>query len=57
MTLKCHGENFGGLYTGINPRHIYITSKMVISQTHNAQITPIFPSWLNILLILDSITF
>ncbi|KAG6730903.1 hypothetical protein I3842_01G103100 [Carya illinoinensis] len=34
MTLKCHGEVlFGGLYTGINPRHIYITSKMVEEYT------------------------
>lgn len=33
MTLKCHGENFGGLYTGINPRHIYMTSKMVEEYT------------------------
>ncbi|KAK9058513.1 hypothetical protein SSX86_023355 [Deinandra increscens subsp. villosa] len=29
MTLKCKGELLGGLYTGINTRHIVMTSKMV----------------------------
>lgn len=30
MTLDCRGDHvLGGLYTGINARHIYITSKMV----------------------------
>ncbi|KAL8262914.1 hypothetical protein R6Q59_024263 [Mikania micrantha] len=29
MTLKCKGELFGGLYTGINTRHIVMASKMV----------------------------
>ncbi|XP_076917456.1 2-isopropylmalate synthase A-like [Bidens hawaiensis] len=29
MTLKCKGELLGGLYTGINTRHIVMASKMV----------------------------
>lgn len=30
MALKCGKDTvFGGLYTGINPRHIFLTSKMV----------------------------
>ncbi|XP_071690261.1 2-isopropylmalate synthase A-like [Rutidosis leptorrhynchoides] len=29
MALKCKGELLGGLYTGINTRHIVMTSKMV----------------------------
>ena len=30
MTIKCRGEQvLGGLYTGINTRHIAMTSKMV----------------------------
>ncbi|GMY32378.1 2-isopropylmalate synthase 1, chloroplastic-like isoform X4 [Fagus crenata] len=34
MTLKCHeGDVLGGLYTGINARHIYMTSKMVEEYT------------------------
>ncbi|XP_030939183.1 2-isopropylmalate synthase 1, chloroplastic-like [Quercus lobata] len=34
MILKCHeGDVLGGLYTGINTRHIYITSKMVEEYT------------------------
>ncbi|PRQ48958.1 putative 2-isopropylmalate synthase [Rosa chinensis] len=34
MTLNCRGEHvLGGLYTGINPRHIYMTSKMVSEYT------------------------
>lgn len=34
MSLKCRGEDvFEGLYTGINPRHIYMTSKMVEEYT------------------------
>ncbi|KAM4106077.1 hypothetical protein ACB094_04G040200 [Castanea mollissima] len=34
MILKCHeGDVLGGLYTGINPRHIYMTSKMVEEYT------------------------
>lgn len=54
MTLRCHGEDlFGGLYTGINTRHIYTTSKMVMFGAHSVKLTPIFPSWLNAHLILD----
>lgn len=31
MALKCRGDHiFGGLHTGINTKHIYVTSKMVI---------------------------
>ncbi|KAK9949773.1 hypothetical protein M0R45_005287 [Rubus argutus] len=34
MTLHCRGEQvLGGLYTGINPRHIYMTSKTVSEYT------------------------
>ncbi|XP_050376916.1 2-isopropylmalate synthase 2, chloroplastic-like [Argentina anserina] len=34
MTLNCRGDEIlGGLYTGINPRHIYLTSKMVSEYT------------------------
>ncbi|XP_020421790.1 2-isopropylmalate synthase 1, chloroplastic isoform X1 [Prunus persica] len=34
MTLDCRGDHvLGGLYTGINARHIYITSKMVEEYT------------------------
>lgn len=34
MALKCGKDNvYGGLYTGINTRHIYLTSKMVLYQT------------------------
>ncbi|KAK4566830.1 hypothetical protein RGQ29_002902 [Quercus rubra] len=34
MILKCHeGDVLGGLYTGINTRHIYVTSKMVEEYT------------------------
>ncbi|KAL6220006.1 hypothetical protein ACLB2K_007764 [Fragaria x ananassa] len=34
MTLNCRGEEvLGGLYTGINPKHIYMTSKMVSEYT------------------------
>lgn len=34
MILKCHeGDVLGGLYTGINTRHIYMTSKMVEEYT------------------------
>ncbi|GJU67105.1 2-isopropylmalate synthase B [Tanacetum coccineum] len=29
MTIKCKGELLGGLYTGINTRHIVMASKMV----------------------------
>ncbi|KAJ4977217.1 hypothetical protein NE237_002323 [Protea cynaroides] len=33
MALKCRGEKLGGLYTGINTRHIISTSKMVAEYT------------------------
>ncbi|XP_043689204.1 2-isopropylmalate synthase A-like isoform X1 [Telopea speciosissima] len=33
MALKCRGEKLGGLYTGINTRHIVSTSKMVEEYT------------------------
>lgn len=34
MTLKCRGaQELGGLHTGINPRHILMTSKMVEEYT------------------------
>ncbi|KAM1091821.1 hypothetical protein TB2_018827 [Malus domestica] len=34
MTLNCRGEHvLGGLYTGINTKHIYVTSKMVEEYT------------------------
>ncbi|XP_050208246.1 2-isopropylmalate synthase 1, chloroplastic-like [Mercurialis annua] len=34
MAIKCRGEHIlGGLYTGINPRHITMTSKMVEEYT------------------------
>ena len=30
MAIRCRGtEQFGGLYTGINPKHISVTSRMV----------------------------
>ena len=29
MAIKCRGELLGGLYTGINSKHITMTSKMV----------------------------
>ncbi|XP_068315484.1 2-isopropylmalate synthase 2, chloroplastic-like [Pyrus communis] len=34
LTLNCRGEHvLGGLYTGINTKHIYVTSKMVEEYT------------------------
>lgn len=31
MSLQCRGEHvLGGLHTGINTKHIFLTSKMVI---------------------------
>uniref|UniRef100_A0A103Y0I5 2-isopropylmalate synthase n=1 Tax=Cynara cardunculus var. scolymus TaxID=59895 RepID=A0A103Y0I5_CYNCS len=33
MTMKCKGELLGGVYTGINTRHIVMTSKMVEEYT------------------------
>ncbi|KAJ0510904.1 putative 2-isopropylmalate synthase [Helianthus annuus] len=33
MTLKCKGELLGGLYTGVDTKHIAMTSKMVEDYT------------------------
>lgn len=42
MALQCRGEHvLGGLHTGINPRHIFLTSKMVITFLTKS------PSWKN----------
>ncbi|KNA13552.1 hypothetical protein SOVF_115620, partial [Spinacia oleracea] len=34
MTIKCHGQSLGGLYTGIQTEHIVKASKMILSQPY-----------------------